>query len=210
MNKPYLFFTKITGFIPAKIFFKWKVFYEDKSVQDKKIPKGTIVMSNHRSLWDFVLYMMLFFRAPLHFQIAEVIYNKGPFMAWLMKSLGSIKVDRFSYDFSFIEESVNLLKKGERLGIFPEGQLPRNGKMSRFTPSCALIALRSGADIIPVYTDGKYGKASPCHVMIGKPIRLREICDSEDPSRQELTACNEHLLKRILELEAELARQMNK
>ena len=177
-------------------------------MQDKKLPKGTILMSNHKSLWDFVLHMMVFFRAPLHFQIAEVIYNKGPFMAWLMNSLGSIKVDRFAYDFSFIEESIRLLNEGERMGIFPEGQLPREGKMSRFTPSCALIALRSGADIIPVYTDGKYGRKGPCHVMIGKPIRLREICNNEDPSREELAACNEHLVARILELEAELARQV--
>jgi len=205
LNKPFLFFTKITGFLPAKVFFRWKVYYEDKTVQGKKIPKGAILMSNHKSLWDFVLHMMVFFRAPLHFQIAEVIYNKGPFMAWLMNSLGSIKVDRFAYDFSFIEESLDLLKKGERLGIFPEGQLPRGGKMSRFTPSCALIALKSGADIIPVYTDGKYGKAAPCHVMIGKPIRLREIVDTEEPTREELSRCNDFLVQRILELEALLA-----
>ena len=130
-------------------------------------------------------------------------------MTWLMNSLGSIKVDRFAYDFSFIEESVDLLKKGRRLGIFPEGQLPREGKMSRFTPSCALIALRSGADIIPVYTDGRYGKESPCHVMIGKPIRLREICDKEDPGRDELAMCNDYLVKRILKLEAELNKNVN-
>ena len=210
MNKFHLVFTKITGFIPARIFFKWKVYYEPGAEKGKKLPKGSILMSNHRSIWDFILYLMVFFRTTVRFQVAEVIYEKNAFIAWVLKSFGSIRVNRFDFDFSFIEESEKILKDGERVGIFPEGQLPRGGKMSRFTPSCALIALRSGADIIPVYTDGNYGLFKRTHLIIGRKISLRQFCGTEDLSKEILRSCNDHLLGRILELEAELKRQMER
>ena len=210
MNIPFLYFTKITGYIPARIIVNWKVYYENRKAQDKRIAPGTIVMSNHKSLLDFCLYIILFFRAPIHFLIAEVIYEKGPFMRWLLKSLGCVRVNRTTYDFSFIEECVQLLKKGERVGIFPEGQLPRNGKMSRFTPSCVMIALEAGCDIVPVYTDGNYGFGKKARVMIGESIRLRDICKEEHPSREEIQSLNDVLLSRILELEQKLNEQKAK
>jgi len=207
MNIPFLYFTKLTGYIPARLVINWKTYYENRKAQSKRIPRGTILMSNHKSLWDFCLYIILFFRAPIHFLIAEVIYEKGAFMSWLLKSLGCVRVNRTTYDFTFIDECVKLLKKGARIGIFPEGQLPREGKMSRFTPSCVMIALAADAEIVPVYTDGNYGFGKRANVIIGERIRLRDFCSSENPTREEIQACNDLLLSRILELEKELARQ---
>lgn len=209
MNIPFLYFTKLTGYPIAKILFKWKIYYEDRSAQDTSIPRGTILMSNHKSLWDFCMYLVMFFKSTIHFLIAEVIYEKGPFMSWLLKSLGCVRVNRTTYDFSFIEECIQLLKKGGRVGIFPEGQLPREGKMSRFTPSCVMIALGADAEIVPIFTDGNYGIKKQASVIIGKRIRLRDFCDSEHPTRDEIQACNDLLLSRILELEKELERQKN-
>ncbi|MGI6072571.1 MAG: lysophospholipid acyltransferase family protein [Lachnospiraceae bacterium] len=207
MNKLFLYFTKLTGFLPAQLILRWKIHYENKAAQSTYLPKGTILMSNHKSLWDFPLYLVMFFRAPVHFLIAEVIYEKGAFMSWLLKSLGCIRVNRTTYDFSFIDECVDLLKKGERIGIFPEGQLPRNGKMSKFAPSCVMIALAADAEIVPVFTEGNYGFFNKNNVMIGERIYLRDICKSEHPSREEIQACNDYLLARILELEKKLKEQ---
>lgn len=203
MNKPFLLLTKITGWPAAKLLFRWKIHYMNKEAQGTVLPNGTILMSNHKSLWDFPLYLVMFFKTTVHYLVAEVIYNKGGFMSWLLKSLGCVRVNRTTFDFSFIGECVDILRKGGCIGIFPEGQLPRNGQMSRFTPSCVMIALESGAEIVPVYTDGNYFKGR-VNVMIGERIQLKEYCKSENPSREEISACNEILLAKILELEAEL------
>lgn len=204
MNKLFLYFTKITGWLPSWIIFKWKTYFVDKKSQGTYLPPGTILMSNHKSLWDFPLYLIVFFRAAVHFQVAEVMYNKGAFMTWLFTKLGCIKVDRLAFDFSFIEESIQLLKKGERVGIFPEGQLPRNGKMSRFTPSCVMIALGADAEIVPVFTDGQYGITKRTSIIVGERIRLRDYCASEHPTKEEIQMCNDILLSKILELEKQL------
>ncbi|MCF0143376.1 MAG: 1-acyl-sn-glycerol-3-phosphate acyltransferase [Parasporobacterium sp.] len=205
MNKFVLFFTKITGFPMAKLFFKWKVIYRDRAVQDKKLKDGVILMSNHKALLDFVLYLNLFFRAPVHFLMAEVLFNKNAAFSWLLYKLGGIRVNRETYDFSFIEESVQILKKGGIMGIFPEGQLPRGGKMSRFTPSLVMIALASGADIVPVYTDGNYGIGKRATVVIGTPFKLKELCPKDHPEKEDISRCNELCLEKILELQ-ELAK----
>ena len=44
----FLGFTKLTGLIPAWLFFKPRIFRAQK-----KLPKGCIVVSNHKSLLDF-------------------------------------------------------------------------------------------------------------------------------------------------------------
>ena len=210
MNKFVLYFTKITGFLPALVYFKWKVFYMDRKKQGGKLPKGTILVSNHKKLLDFPLYLMIFFTSPVRFLVAEVLMNKKGPLPWLLTKLGSIKVDRNSYDFAFIDESVEALNNNERVGVFPEGRLPVDGKMSPFAPSCVMIALRSGADIIPVYTDGNYGITKRTHVMVGVPLNLKEICPSEHPTGDEINKCNEILLAKILELKEELETRLGK
>ena len=210
MNNFVLYFTKITGFIPALIFFKWKVFYMNKKAQGRKLPKGTMLVSNHKKLLDFALYLMIFFTSPVHFLVAEVLMNKPGPLPWLLKKLGSIRVDRDKFEFGFIHESAEVLKSGGRVGVFPEGRLPVGGKMSPFAPSCVMIALESGADIIPVWTDGNYGMGKRTHVMIGERLNLKEFCPTENPTRDEIKACNEVLLSKILELRDELERRLGK
>lgn len=203
MNKPFLYFTKFTGVLPAKILLGWDIHYMNKKVQARKAPKGTIIISNHKTLWDLPLYMMVFFWNASRFLVAEVMYDKGAFMTWLLNALGCIRVDRLSYDFSFIQQSADILKKGGNVFVFPEGRLPVGGKMSPFAPSCVMIALASGADIIPAYTEGKH-PFKKSKVMIGEPFNLKDVCTSESPTREEIKACNDVLLAKILELEAEL------
>lgn len=201
MSKAFLYFTKIQGWLPAKVLYKWKVRFENKEKQGMLIPKGTLLVSNHKALLDMPLYMEMFFRSPVRFLVGDVVYDTNiGFVGWLLKHLLCIRVDRATMDFSFIEESVKLLKQGERVGIFPEGQLPRNGKMSRFTPSYVMIALQANAEIVPVYTDGNYHITKRANVMVGERINLRQTCSSDNPTKEEIQACNDLVLSKIIEL----------
>lgn len=201
MSKAFLYFTKIQGWLPAKVLFKWKVLFENKENQDLTIPKGAMLVSNHKALLDMPMYLELFFKSPIRFLVGDVVYDTNiGFVGWMLKHMLCIRVDRATMDFSFIEESVKQLKQGERIGIFPEGQLPRNGKMSRFTPSYVMIALQANAPIVPVYTDGIYHITKRAHVMVGDRINLREHCSSEHPTKEEIQACNEIVLNKIIEM----------
>ena len=184
---PFLWFTKLTGWLPALLFFRPKVYYINPAVQKKKLPRGSILMSNHKSLMDFALYLIVFFGNTIRFQMAEVLFNKGKLFSSMLFGWGGIYVNRDTFDFSFMAETIKILDRGGKVGIFPEGRLPVAGKGWPFKPSIVYIALKSGAPIIPVYTDGNYGFGKRAHVLIGTPINLSDYTQSSDPDKEELS-----------------------
>ncbi len=100
------------------------------------------------------------------------------------------------------------LRQGGIVGIFPEGRLPVKGEYHPFAPSTALIALRAGAVIVPMVTDGSYGLFKRAHVLIGKPMDLRTLTAEERPSSDELARLTLLLEQRNAELLEHLARRM--
>lgn len=193
-------FVKLTGLLPLSLLLRIKTHYENKAVQGKRLRGGVLLLSNHKKLTDFFLYFTLFPFRRLHFLIAEVMYNKGKLFAWFLKCLGSIRVDRTSYDFDFIRQAVDELDRGHVVGIFPEGQLPRTKELGPFRPSAVMIALQSGAPIVPCYTDGVYFSLKRTHVMIGEPICLRDYCKDKNPTKEQIDSLNTLLRDKILAL----------
>ena len=60
------------------------------------------------------------------------------------------------------------------------------GKPWPFKPGIVLIALKSGAPIVPVYTDGRYGITKRARVIIGESIDLRELAVTAEPDDKEI------------------------
>ncbi len=196
---------KITA-LPAYWFCaRTKVHYEDKKVQSRKIKGSAIIISNHTSVYDYALMLFLFFGRTLRYQMAEVLF-KSKKLAGFLKRMGGIFVDRDSYDFSFVAESIDVLDKKGVVGIFPESRLPKPGEERPlpFKPSATYIALESGAPIIPVYTNGSYFKKQRAQVMIGKPIYARDLWDASLDDKQNIERITEMLRAKIIELGNEL------
>ncbi len=166
-------FVRLTGFVPALIFFKPRVKLENERAS-RRLPKHAILVSNHTSLMDFVLYLIVFPLRTVRFLMAEVLFNKGPAFAKFLSLLGGIRVDRNTFDFEFVSKALEVLDRGGTLGVFPQGRLPVNGKPFPFTVSTAFIALQTDAPIIPVYTDGRYGLNKRAGVVIGEPLYLQD------------------------------------
>ncbi len=183
-------FVRLTGAVPALLFFKPRVRLENERAR-RRLPKHCILVSNHTSLMDFVLYLLVFPFRTVRFLMAEVLFNKGPLFATFLKLLGGIRVNRDTFDFEFVSDALAVLDRGGTLGVFPQGRLPVGGKPFPFTVSTAFIALQTDAPIIPVYTDGRYGIHKRAGVVIGEPIYLHEHTTeglSDDEQLQALTA----------------------
>ena len=206
---PFLWFTKLTGWLPAILFFRPRVYYMDPAVQKRKLPKGSILMSNHKSLMDFVLYLIVFFGTTIRFQMAEVLFNKGKLFSSMLFGWGGIYVNRDAFDFSFMAETIKILDKGGKVGIFPQGRLPVGDKEWPFKPSIVYIALKSGAPIIPIHTDGNYGFGRRAHVMIGTPLQLSDYTQSAEPDKEELGRLLAILEEKNAELRTALKERLN-
>ncbi|MBQ3115974.1 MAG: 1-acyl-sn-glycerol-3-phosphate acyltransferase [Clostridia bacterium] len=205
-------FIKITGWIAHVFYFRKKVYYEDRKVQGRRIKGKAIVMSNHHAIMDFALSMYLFPFRSLRCQVAEVLYEKNFMMTFMLKVMGCIKVDRNAHDFSFLESSKKVLDKGGVIQIFPEARLPKKEEQKPlpFKPSISYLALDTGVKIIPVYTNGKYGKRERCRVIIGKPIYVRDWYDQAKTERENLAIITEKLREKVVSLAHELESKKEK
>lgn len=191
-------FVKITGFIPLLILFKPKIYKSDK--QKSRLPKCCILVSNHKSLLDFPLYLLIFPFRTIRFLMAEVLYKKSPLFAWFLNALGGIRVDRDDKTFSFVSDSIEVLDNKGTLGIFPEGRLPVDGKPWPFTVSTAFIATHADAPIVPVYTDGNYGINKRTNVVIGEPFFITDFAKDGLNDEQQLAHLTDVLEKKVYEL----------
>lgn len=198
-------FVKITGYPVQKVIFRTKVYYEDKRVQRRHIKGKAIVISNHTSVWDYAVYLFVFFTRTFRCQMAEVLFEKQPLGVFL-KMMGGILVNRNAFDFGFIGRSQEILDKGGVVGIFPESRLPLKGEERplEFKPSAAYLALLSGAPVIPVFTNGKYFTWQRARVIIGTPIDARSLTDDSLSEKENIAAVTKALRDKIIDLERQL------
>ena len=201
-------FVKITAYPVQKAVFRTKVCYEDKRAQSRRIKGSAVIVSNHTSVWDYGVYLFVFFFRTLRCQMAEGLCNKKP-LGLFLKMMGGIRVDRDARDFSFVAKSQEILEKGGVVEIFPESRLPLKGEERPlpFKPSAAYIALLSGAPIIPVFSNGAYFTKKRARVIIGKPMYARELYDDSLSEKENLAAISEAMREKIISLEKMLYEQ---
>jgi 1-acyl-sn-glycerol-3-phosphate acyltransferase len=198
----FLAFTRLTGILPALLLFKPRIRRQGNA--KRQLPKNCILVSNHKSLMDFVLYLVIFPFKTIRFLAAEVLFSKNTFLAGLLYGLGCIRVDREGKNFGFVSHALEVLEQGGTVGIFPEGRLPIGGKPFPFTVSAAFIATHANAPVVPIYTDGRYGIGKRAGVVIGEPFFLADYCKeglSEDAQLKHLT---EVLRQKVYDLQKEL------
>lgn len=191
-------FVKLTGLLPAWLFLKPRIHLNGNA--KRRLPKPCILVSNHMSLMDFVLYLLIFPFRTIRFLMAEVLFNKGKLFATFLYAIGGIHVDRDALNFEFIANSLEVLDKNGTLGIFPEGRLPIGGKHFPFTVSTAFISTHSSAPIVPVYTDGNYGLFKRANVVIGEPFALKEYMKEDLNEQEQLKFLTDILEQKVYDL----------
>ena len=146
----------------------------------ENIPKtgAYIVCSNHIAAKD-VLILGASSPRQLHFLSKKELFSI-PILGWLLKMLGAVKLDRGGNDVGAIRKSVEILKDGEILAVFPQGhRYP--GVDPSSTPvkgGAALIAGRAKCGVIPVFISTKNNVYRPFRrikVIFGKPIECSEL-----------------------------------
>lgn len=136
-------------------FFKgaFRLFYRHKIYGVEHFLEGAaIIAPNHASFLDPPIIAA---SAPgkISFLARASLFNSvlGPFLRRLntfpakgAESLDSLKM------------ICSLLKEGQKVVIFPEGQRSEDGKLGRFKSGVAMLAFRAQCPVIPAYIDGTY------------------------------------------------------
>ncbi len=168
--------------------------------------KGPVlVVSNHQSHFDPPLVGTGCMRR-MNYLARETLFHFAP-LAWLIRSVDAIPIDRDGLGLNGIKESLRRLKRGEMVLIFPEGTRTRDGEVAPFRPGFTVLAARSKAWILPVAIEGAFDawprsqslpRLGTIHVCYGKPIPPRDV---EDYDEREVVA---EVERRVRECQASL------
>jgi len=110
-----------------------------------------IIIANHVHIPEIpTLYTRLLPRTVRGMVMAEHVENKHKIVGRILNLFGSIPVHRGEMDLSAMRQGLQTLKDGDILLLDPEGTRSHNGCLQKGRAGAILMALRSGAPLLPV------------------------------------------------------------
>lgn len=171
----------------------------------ENIPEGgALYCCNHTKLSD-PLYIFFALGRKRHPQVmAKMSLMKTPVLGWILKKCGVFGVDRGKSDVHAIKEALKVLKNDGRLLLFPEGTRYADGDSQGAKTGAAMLALRTGAAIVPIFIPAKKRWFAPTPVVIGTPY-YPAAPEGRKPTSEDYEAVANDLMERIFAL-AEVAK----
>ncbi len=133
-----------------------------------------------------------------HFMAKEELF-KTPVLGFLIRHLGTFPVKRGENDAGAIRLAIEILKEGRALIVFPEGTRGDSVTLGPVQPGIAMLAKRSGAQVVPVGICGTHkmlpkGQGRPrrarVNVVFGQPFGYADaaVPGNEKASREAFAA----------------------
>lgn len=206
MNKALYYFGLIQLLLVQLFLFKTKKYYEDEGKQNKRIVGSAIIISNHRSFWDGIVIALIYFFKRLHFLVTDFYRNKRRLLKFIISVAGGIFVGENGQNFDFIEKSKKVTAKGRAILMFPEGGFKFTYEPSKFSAGYIMLAIKTGAKIVPVVNDFNYGLFKRVHIMVGNSIDLSNHFGA-DITKEKLNEINDEISNKFLMLFYKLKRK---
>ncbi|MCI9273498.1 MAG: 1-acyl-sn-glycerol-3-phosphate acyltransferase [Clostridiales bacterium] len=155
----------------------------------QNIPKSgkVILCSNHKSVIDPFLLAKKCPRHIYYMAKSELFTDHGKLARWFLNKMGAFPVHRGTGDTESVHSALQLLLRGELVGIFPQGGCVTDSDTS-FQPKAGavLIAAKAQADILPacIYSKGKIRPFHRITVRYGEVIPFEALQITGSSSRE--------------------------
>ncbi len=156
-----------------------------------------IVAANHHNYLDGVV-LALAVPPAVSFLVMPRVFRATPLHPVLHRLLGSIELTLRARDVGGVRRALAALADGRVIGIFPEGPFSVRGRLEPGLPGVALLALRSGAPVVPAGIRGTYEalvgrrcyvpRRHPLAVRFGAPRRFTPGSSSDRAARERVTS----------------------
>jgi 1-acyl-sn-glycerol-3-phosphate acyltransferase len=145
---------------------------------------------------------------PIHW-MAKAEALEWPLAGWFMRQNGAFGIRRGAADTEAFRLAKRVLDEGRVLGAFPEGTRSPTGALQRAKDGVTLLALRTGAQVLPVGVAGTdrfwprdqklWGVGGRIFLRVGEPLVL-ERGRRADGERESLEDVTTRLMLRIAAL----------
>ncbi len=172
-----------------------------------KIPaRGPLIaISNHTGQLEVAVYFGQL-QPRLITGWAKMEAWDNAFLNWLFNLWGLIPVRRGDGDTSALRKAIKALEDGLVFGIAPEGTRNITGKLKRAHPGAVMLAVHSGAPILPIAHWGGENflknlprfKRTDFHIRVGEPFRLK--LDGVKMTREIRQQIADEMMVRLAEL----------
>jgi 1-acyl-sn-glycerol-3-phosphate acyltransferase len=119
-----------------------------------------LLISNHESYFDPLLVGLAVRRQISYLARKSLFRNR--FFAWLISNLGAVPIDLDGMGREGLQISSDILKAGNPLLIFPEGERSRLGNLQPFKGGMMLILKKCPVPVLPIGIAGAF-ESFPLH-----------------------------------------------
>lgn len=130
--------------------------YRIRRVHPERVPAegGALLLPNHVTFADG-FFLSVACRRPIRFVMDETFMARRS-IRWFATIFDTVTIRR-DQPREAIRLTIEALKKGDLICLFPEGQLTRTGTLCELRRGFELIAKKAGHPLIPIWCDGSWG-----------------------------------------------------
>ncbi|MDR0350437.1 MAG: 1-acyl-sn-glycerol-3-phosphate acyltransferase [Coriobacteriales bacterium] len=133
------------------LLFRYKIYGLDEALSKLPEGEGFLIVGNHRSYLDPVFVMSALRPRPVRFIAKEEFLDIHPAIARFAAWVGAFPIKRNTADLTAVKRAVRMLKRGEPVGIFPEGtRIRHEGQVPVYHEGAAFIARLAKVSVLPV------------------------------------------------------------
>jgi 1-acyl-sn-glycerol-3-phosphate acyltransferase len=145
----------------------------------RQVPRqGPLILAaNHVNFLEAPVLCAHLYPRPLTGLVKAQSYD-NPLFNFLFTTWGGIPIERGALDRAALQACLDALGEGKILAVAPEGTRSGDGKLLPGKPGIALLAVRSGAPLLPLVCWGgeqfwvnlKHLRRTPFHISVGRPF----------------------------------------
>lgn len=160
--------------------------------------EGVVFCANHSAAIDPLLFCIALPRSVPVAIMAKAEVMRLPVIGTFFRALGAFSVSRGSSDMRSMRYAIKTVKDGANLLVFPEGTRVKQPGQVRAKGGVVMIAMRTGAQLLPVYIGGKKCLFGSVRVVFGAPYHAQTA--SRRATAEEYQTFADETLKRIYAL----------
>lgn len=131
--------------------------------------RPVLLCANHSHACDPVLLCAALQQDfPIRIMAKKQLF-KIPLVGAFLRKLGAFPVDRGNSDIAAVRLSIQSLRDGWSLLVFPEGTRVKEVGSVEAKGGAIMIAIRAGVDLLPVFIDRSKKPFRKVRIVIGKP-----------------------------------------